>query len=198
MAIRRTIASYDEIAGDYRKRWHDRTVLERAMAAFVRRVRPDGLVVDVGCGPGFDAALLRAEGLRTVQLDLSRGMMTVGRQHYGGAFVQADMRRLPLGEGAADGLWVSASLVHLPKVEARMALSGFFRVLGAGGILYLSVKEGTGSEWRREAYGQRAPRYFAYWQAAELDRALQEAGFDVVEGWRDESASIWLVRIVAK
>lgn len=195
---RRTIASYDEIAGDYWERWRDRGMMERALAGFVQHVRPGGLVIDVGCGPGFDAALLRAEGLRTVEVDLSWGMMAVGREHYGGTFVQADMRRLPLGTGTADGLWVSASLLHLPKAEAEAALQGFYRVLRPGGIMYLSLKEGTGSEWRRESYGQSAPRYFSYWQAAELDGALQKAGFDVVEGWRDEAASIWLVRIVVK
>lgn len=196
--MQETIASYDEIAGDYREKWCDRTVLGRALAAFVRRVPPSGLVVDVGCGPGFDAALLQAEGLRAVALDLSRGMVTLGRQHYACAFVQADMRSLPLAAGAADGLWASASLLHLPPAEGKAALRGFYRVLRSGGVLYLSVKEGRGSAWRHEACGRRAPRFFAYWEAAGLDRALQETGFDVVETWRNEAASTWLNRIVVK
>lgn len=198
MATERTIASYDDLAGDYREKWHDRTMMAGAMAAFVHRVRPRGLVVDVGCGPGFDAALLRAEGLRTVALDLSRGMMRAGREHYACTYVQADMRRLPLGKRAADGLWVSASLLHLPSAEAEVALRGFYRVLRPGGVLYLSVKEGVGTSWRQETYGKTAPRFFAFWQPADLDGALRDVGFGVVEAWRSEAASTWLNRIAVK
>lgn len=198
MTSRQTIATYDQIARDYWERWRDRGMMGRALAEFVQRVRPGGLVIDVGCGPGFDAALLRAEGLRTVEVDLSRGMMSVGREHYGGMFVQADMRQLPLGASVADGLWVSASLLHLQKADAETALQGFYHVLRPGGVSYISVKEGTGSELRRKTYGRTAPRFFAYWQAAELDGALQRVGFDLVESWRVEAASIWLTKIVVK
>lgn len=198
LATRRTVATYDEIAAAYREKWRDRTVMERALAAFVERVRSGGLVLDVGCGPGFDAALLQAEGLRAVALDLSRGMVMVGSQHYACSFVQADMRSLPLGASVADGLWVSASLLHLPPAEGKAALREFYRVLRPGAVMYLSVKEGTGAAWRQETLGRPAPRFFVYWEAPGLDRALGEAGFDVVEAWRDEGASTWLNRIVVK
>ena len=198
MTVRRTIATYDEIAGEYRERWGDRSMMERALAEFVRRVRPGGLVVDVGCGPGFDAALLRAEGLRAVALDMSRGMVAVGQRHYRCLFVQGDMRRLPLGATAVDGLWVSASFLHLPQAEGVATLREFYCVLRPGGVAYVSVKEGAGAAWQNEAYGREAPRFFAYWEAAELDRALGAAGFDVVEQWRSEGASIWLNRMVVK
>lgn len=52
--------------------------------------------------------------------------------------------------------------------------------------------------WREETFGQRAPRYFAYWEADALDRALRAAGFEIVEARRSELASIWLSRIVVK
>lgn len=198
MTLQRTIASYDEIADDYWQQWRDRSVMERALARFVERVRPEGLVVDVGCGPGFDAAVLRAEGLQTVGLDLSRGMVAVGRRHYPCVFVQGDMRRLPLGAEGVDGLWASASLLHLPPDEAEATLQEFYRVLRPSGVLYLSVKEGTGTAWRQDACGRRALRFFAYWEAAGLDRALEAAGFDVVEAWRNEAAAVWLNRVVVK
>lgn len=198
MAVRRTIASYDEIAGEYWASWREREMMEEALAAFVRRMRPGGLVVDVGCGPGFDAALLQAEGLRTVALDLSWGMVTVGCQHYSCAFVQGDMRRLPLGTSAVDGLWANASLLHLPPVEGEAALKEFYRVLRPEGVLFLSVKEGTGTAWRETTWGTQAPRFFAYWEAAALDRALEAAGFEAAKAWRREAASTWLSRIVIK
>lgn len=198
MAVRRTVASYDEIAGDYWASWRDREMMEEPLSEFVRRIRSGGLVVDVGCGPGFDAARLEDAGLRTVALDLSWGMVTVGRQHYSCVFVQGDMRRLPLGGGTVDGLWVNASLLHLPPAEGEAALREFYRVLRPEGALFLSVKEGTGTVWRETSWGERAPRFFAYWEAARLDRVLEAAGFKVAMAWRSEAASIWLSRIVIK
>jgi len=50
-----TIASYDQVAEQYVARNHDRSVINESLNRFANYVTPDGLVLDIGCGPGFDA-----------------------------------------------------------------------------------------------------------------------------------------------
>ena len=71
MSDAQTIASYDAIAAAYLARRQDRTVMAAALTRFVACTRPGGRVLDVGCGPGFDTAALRDQGLRAVGVDLS-------------------------------------------------------------------------------------------------------------------------------
>ncbi|UCG22696.1 MAG: methyltransferase domain-containing protein [Chloroflexota bacterium] len=199
----RTIATYDEIAQIYYKRWHDRSAIHEHLRRFVGMLRAYDLarlpIVDVGCGPGFDAAFFRRSGLRTIGLDLSPAMMAAGQPEFGGDYVQADMRHLPLA-GRIGGLWVSASFLHVTRNQAPAVLQGFADALVPGGILYLSLKFGQGAEWTSESHGTPLPRYFVYWRPAEVDGLLRKAGFRTVDGWLSPAneETRWLIRFARK
>lgn len=198
-AVARTVAAYDRIAGEYLARWRDRRVVERPLTMLATLLPAGALVLDLGCGPGFDAAALRAQGLRVVGADLSWQMVRLGREHYPGVYVQADMRRLPLAAGTVDGIWASASLLHLPRSLLAPVLAEGRRVLVNDGLFYLSLKEGRGEAWRADACGREAPRFFTYWTAAALDGELRSAGLATVAGWQEAgSRDVWLNRIVRK
>lgn len=196
MSVKKTIATYDRIAEDYTHRWHDRSVIAPAVASFVALLPPAATVLDVGCGPGFDCALLREHNLRALGLDLSWGMLQVAQSRYPGLYAQADMRRLPLRCSGINGIWCNAALLHLSRQDAARALYEFRRVLAPGGVLYLAVKEGQGERQRNDGYGPDAPRYFTYWQDDELDRVLRESGFALLDAWSDAPAEQrWLCRL---
>jgi SAM-dependent methyltransferase len=192
----RTVAAYDQIASTYAEFWSDRQVMERPLALFASLLSDGACVLDAGCGPGFDGALLRERGLRVIGLDRSAAMLRLGRQRYPGPYLLGDLRRLPLAGGSLAGIWASASLLHLPRAQLAPALQEFARVLQPGGLLYLSLKEGEGERWQADACGEEAPRFFTYWQAEELDAALAVAGLALTAGWRDEGVTTtWLNRI---
>ncbi|MCI0395456.1 MAG: class I SAM-dependent methyltransferase [Chloroflexi bacterium] len=204
--VARTIQSYNRIAPDYLAHWRDRVVMARHVARFTGLLdaawgedRAGIRLADVGCGPGFDAALLRRQGFQVAGLELSWGMIQAGRIDYPGDLVQADMRRLPLA-ARLHGLWVNASFLHLPRAEAPGALAGFARVLRPGGVLYLAVKAGQGEEWKAESYGRPEPRFFTYWKPEEMDNLLAATGFHVIDGWQEQSSSTttWLIRFGQK
>ncbi len=198
-----TRATYEQIAAIYYEQWRDRSAIQQHLSRFVAMIRAYSLdhlpVVDVGCGPGFDAAFFRQSGLRAIGLDFSPAMMKTGRTELGGDYVQADMRALPLAPGVG-GLWVGASLLHVPRAEAPAVLQGFAGALATGGLLYLSLKAGQGSEWTTESHGQPLPRYFVYWQPDALDQVLGASGFQIVEGWLGQSdqPTQWLIRFARK
>lgn len=193
----RTIDAYDRIASDYADFWSDRRVVQRPLALFASLLPAGALVLDAGCGPGFDGALLRERGFQVVGLDRSYAMLQLGRSRYPGRYVQGDLRVQPFGGGAIAGIWASASLLHLPRPAFVPALRELGRILHPGGLFYLSLKEGEGEQWRSDACGREAPRFFTYWRAGPLDKALAAAGFATMAAWRESGKTAdWLVRIV--
>jgi SAM-dependent methyltransferase len=196
-----TTHTYDKIAATYAEKWQERGRLEKPMARFADLLPAGGWVCDVGCGSGFDTAVLQQKGFRTIGLDRSISMMQTGRDAYGmtAHFVQADMRDLPLGKTAVSGLWASASLLHLPRPDVPETLQTFARILKPGGILYLSVKLGDGANWVPNPYKDDLPRFFTYWQPDTLDPLLIEAGFTLLDGWENQGRrDRWLVRFAQK
>ena len=75
--IQETIGSYDSVAEDFADRWFD-VRLEEPMSRFAGRLGPGARVLDVGCGPGRDAAWLAELGFDAGGVDLSFGMLQEG------------------------------------------------------------------------------------------------------------------------
>ena len=196
-----TTAAYDQIATAYAERWQERGVLNAHIERFVELVPAGSLVCDVGCGPGFDTAVLRQKGLKAIGLDRSWGMMQAGRTQHGidQPFAQVDMRDLPLGKTAVSGLWLCASLLHLPREDVARTLRNFARVLKLDGVLYLSVKMGDGAKWTPNPYKDDRLRFFTYWQPETLDPLLAQTGFRIIDGWQEQGRqTCWLVRFAAR
>jgi ubiquinone/menaquinone biosynthesis C-methylase UbiE len=186
-----TIRSYDRVAATYMRQNGDRRRIGTAPERLMAHLPAGGLVLDVGCGPGFDAEVLREKGFRTVGVDLSRGMIALGKQHFPIPFVLADMTHLPFRAGVADGLWVNASMLHVPRERVPQVLREFAQVLRPEGMLYVSVQRGEGEGWKRSVYEEGDERWFAFWGEEELNRVLETAGFQIVGSW---ASSRWLSR----
>lgn len=199
--IIKTKSTYDQIATDYAERWQDRGSVSEAIARYVELVPVGGVVCDVGCGPGFDTDILHQHGFKAVGFDLSWRMMQAGKNEHGinQPFVQVDMRQLPLGKTAVDGLWANASLLHLPRKEVALALQNFARVLKPEGILYLSVKMGDDAKWIKNPFKGDLSRFYIYWQSETLDPLLVQSGFKIIDGWENQgSQDRWLVRFAQR
>jgi ubiquinone/menaquinone biosynthesis C-methylase UbiE len=166
------------MAASYAAREH--YPLERELGRFAELVRAGGLVLDVGCGPAQYARALEARGLRAIGLDLSGQMLAQAQLAGSRSLLLADMVHIPLPSDSVDGLFVCASLLHLPHHTAPSALIEFRRVLRRYGILYLALKEGEGEEWLDSEFGERL---FAYYSAERVDGMVMASGFALLDGW---------------
>lgn len=184
-----TNQTYDRIAASFAEQYWD-VVLSRALDAFSGAIGGARHVLDLGCGPGRDLALLRGRGLATAGLDLSAGMLRVALSRVGGPLVRANMRALPFAAAAFDGVWMCASLIHIERAAAPAVLAGVRRVLAPGGVLYLSVIKGDGEAWSE---GDGGPRFFTFYQPMSMANLLAAAGLTLSEAWTAPTPShTWL------
>lgn len=111
-----------------------RQLAQRSIAEFSHDVR-DRLVLDLGCGHGYDTGALREAGARVVPLDLDPAKLTATGSLLEGA-LQGDAHRLPFADATFDGIYCSNLLEHTPAVAP--VLSEVERVLKPGGWAWLS------------------------------------------------------------
>lgn len=137
-----------------------------------------GQILDVGCGTGREMAWFESQGVRMCGIDLSVGMLTHARTKVQGGLLAMDMTAMAFRDASFDGAWCCASLLHLPKADAKRALAEIRRVLTVDGMFVLLVQEGSGEGWE-ESYVANSPRYFARYGASELTQILDEGGFNV-------------------
>lgn len=195
-----TSRTYDRVAAEYHDRRLDRSHIQTKLDQLCSRLAPSALVLDLGCGPGFDSAAMRQRGHRVLGIDLSQGMIRFARRQYPGPYIQADMRHLPLGQ-KLDAVWAAASLLHLTAADFPVALGECFRILKSGGYLSLHLKAGEGENWENGRFSVDAPRFFTYWTDVDLDRALAETGFVAIQDHTLSSTTghqTWLYRLVQK
>jgi SAM-dependent methyltransferase len=197
-----TALTYDRVTQEYHDKRRDRSLAQERLARIGALLGPGrNRVLDLGCGPGYDAALIRAQGHCAIGADLSSGMLSFARRHYPGPYLRTDMRRLPFA-AAFDAIWANASMLHLEPTDFPGALAECHRVLKAGGYLALSLKAGEGQAWENGRFAvEDAPRFFTYWTAADLDRALAAARFTSVGGATGDGTDghqTWLSRLVQK
>jgi ubiquinone/menaquinone biosynthesis C-methylase UbiE len=190
-----TIHTYDQIAPRFAERYWD-VVLERALDAVAARLPTGSRVMDLGCGPGRDIALLRERGFNMVGLDRSTGMLHEAGRRVGGPLACADMRQLPLHNQSLDGIWMCASLLHMPRADVPLVLAEASRVLRPAGVFYISVQEGVGETWADSDGGRR---FFTFFQVNELQALVEDAGFAVQESWMGEGGhSVWISLIAIR
>lgn len=160
-----TVRRYDEFAEVYAERWQGSDPVVAHRAIFSARL-PGPRVLDLGCGPGRDARSLTELGREVTGVDLSRRLLALARDHAPEArFLRMDMRDLAFAPESFDGIWACASFLHVPRRQALGTMWGIARRLKPGGILYLSVKEGT--EEMEEGFDARGV-YYTYYQIEDL------------------------------
>ncbi|GAB4542310.1 MAG: hypothetical protein Kow0063_34120 [Anaerolineae bacterium] len=174
--LQQTIQAYDKNAPYFATRFWGLD-LAAQLDRFCACLRPGARVVDVGCGPGRDLLKLARRGFWAVGVDRSAGMLRQALAQGATNLVQADARALPFAQGALDGVWACASLFYLPKAGLPAVLREMRRALGHGHIC-LIMKHGEGESWHEDEQGQR--RFFAYYHTAEVELALERAGFQVL------------------
>ncbi len=130
---------YDEHADRYIKDTLGVDMSEQ-YALFLPYLEQGARILDAGCGSGRDSKAFLALGYRVDAFDASGEMVQAARDLTGLAVRQLRFEELDCHR-CYDGIWASASLLHVPRLHMDAVFLRLHRALTEGGILYASFKE---------------------------------------------------------
>lgn len=146
----------------------------------VLRRRPAGRGLDVGCGRGDLAAALAGRGWRMAGVEPSAAACAAARNR-GVDALRGTLSTVSLEPGAYDAVMFRHSLEHTSDPVA--ALRDVAVALAPGGLVLITVPNFGGWQARRFRsfwYHLDLPRHRVSFTAAALDRALGNAGLELV------------------
>lgn len=114
---------------------------------FLGHLQKGNTVLDLGSGPGTNAAYLHARNLQVTGIDLSEKMIRYAKSRYHEIdFRLGDMTKLQFKANSFDGILASYSLIHLAKDAVPSVLAKLHEILRLGGVMYLSVQSGNSTQ----------------------------------------------------
>ncbi len=142
---------------------------------FLKLMPENGRILDAGCGSGRDAKLFKDSGYDVTAIDGSVEMCRLAREFSG-----IDVKHMQFQEidfiNEFDGIWASASLLHVPSKELDSVLRKLKKALKENGILYASFKYG-------DFEGERNGRYFNDLIESAAIEIFEKNEFKVIETW---------------
>lgn len=139
---------------------------------------PQGKVMEGGCGTGYMSQWMAKQfGWKMFPVDLDYAGLAYGRQEGVPRLTQADVSRLPFGNGEFDAVVSLDVLVHFPRGAERAALAEFARVLRPGGKMILRVSALDILRSRHSEFAMERQRF----TRGRLVREVQEAGLRVLD-----------------
>jgi SAM-dependent methyltransferase len=178
--------AYDTVAEDYAARLPDTRAeapLDLAMVdAFAEAVSAGEHrdVLDAGCGAGRMSRYLADRGCLVQGVDLSPGMVAMGRRdHPGLTFSVGSLLQLPYGEARFAGVMLWYSIIHTPAEGQPRIFEEVRRVLRPGGHVLVGFQAGEGTRdvsaaYRRFGHDVRLERHL--YTADEVSARLEVAG----------------------
>jgi SAM-dependent methyltransferase len=154
----------------------------QAAAAFASFLAADGRrsVLDVGSGPGTDAATFENSGLVYVGIDLALGNAAIARDR-GHTVLAASLFDPPFRAASFDAGWSMSTLMHVPVAEFDTAMSQVLVPLRAEAPLAVGMWGGPEREFRTEPRPDGTRRLFSL-RSADHNRELLAAHASV-ERW---------------
>jgi SAM-dependent methyltransferase len=176
--------SYDAVAHEYVARFGNELAgkpLDRALlAALIEQTDRGAPIADLGCGPGHVAAWLADHDHSAVGIDLSPGMIAIGRRNYPQVeFREGDFLSLPAAEGEFGSVVALYSIIHLEPFELYLAFNEIHRTLRPSGLALVAFHIGTEVRHRADWWGHEVDVDFRFFEPAEVIEALEDAGFVV-------------------
>lgn len=161
-----------------------RSEIEEVLA-LLRRAGVRGRVLDAGCGPGLNVARMRAAepSWKVLGADYSPAGVRIAARRAGGAFLNADAHHLSFPDEIFGGVIMTHAIGHV--ADPARVLGEIRRVLRPGGALVLTTPNRLYVEVYR-VFNERGlipyrrdTTVLRYYDARELEAALQTAGFAV-------------------
>lgn len=135
----------------------------------------DGLILDVGSGPGQWTDYLRESGARIEGVEPVPEFVAAARARYPeSTYREGRAERLRVADGELGGILAWFSLIHTDPRRLDECLREFARAIAPGGSLLVGFFAGE----RLEPF-EHAVATAYYWPVAQLAERIESAGFTV-------------------
>ena len=168
-ADQKTLDVYDKYISDYKK-LISKELKDANLDIFMKMIKGEGKVLDLGCGTGTASLELLKNGFAPFPVDASLEMIKVAEVLLGNKPRQISFDEIDEHE-FYDAIWANFSLLHVKKNKFSDILKQLFFALKEGGILFFSLKRGVGES--RDKLG----RFYSYYEKSEVEKLLEKASF---------------------
>ena len=120
---------------------------------FLSYIPKDGKILDLGCGSGRDSIEFIKRGYKIIAVDGSIELANAASKIIGQQVICSKFEDLKLTE-TFDGIWASASLLHVNKKDIVDVIKNISSNLKSTGVFYMSFKYGENE------YVDEKGRYF--------------------------------------
>lgn len=179
--LKKTIEFYDTHVAEYIKKTKNLRKVEW-LTKFISYLKPKEKILDIGCAFGRDTVFFVEKGFNTYGIDLSLKMIEKARELLPEAkFFVMDILDLKFNDEFFDGIWCSATLLHISKKDILKALNEVKRVLKQNGVLFFNVKEGEGERIVKDERYEGAERFYSYFTESEIKELLDKVSFQIID-----------------
>jgi len=181
---------YDEGLDPNSAEFQKRLRSEKHRVRFIKKVKQDGQVLDIGCGYGYFLAACRNEGFEVSGVDVSGWATQYAIERLGIPVRLGKVGDLTLPSHHFDIITMWHSLEHTP--DPHLALQVVKSCLKDDGILVIDVPTYKGTDAQRmwqEWDGWSVPYHFWHFTSRTLVQFLGKHGFSVIKS-KDYHSSV--------
>ncbi len=158
--------------------------------ASLELVPQHGKILELGSGHGRDADYIESKGFVVDRTDAAHSFVDY---MVGNGKDAKLLNALTDDFGAGyDMVYANAVLLHFTPEQSVDVIQKAYSSLKQGGVFAFSVKIGDGSAWSESKLN--APRFFTYWNEADLRELISKTDFETVfwqEGSTGHDNSDW-------
>ena len=131
-------------------------------------------LLEIGCGPGWDAQFFQGQGFRVFAVDNTPAMVKLTAEK-GVAAQVLDCYDLGEINERFDAVYTMNCLLHIPKQDFDRILRLISRLLKESGLMYLGLwgDENFEGIWEQDIYEPK--RFFSFWKTEALLEVVQRS-----------------------
>lgn len=164
---------------------------------FIKHIVSGGKIIDIGAGSGRDTKYFKDSGFDVEAIDASKKLCQLATE-YSGVEVQCERIQDWYPKEIYDGIWASASLLHLSIDEIEEFILRVSNHLNIGGVMYISMKKGINAGYDSNG------RYLTSFSEENVQQIVAKStAYEIVELWVTEDRMsrgeiLWLNLILKK
>ncbi|MAT80623.1 MAG: hypothetical protein CMJ29_03130 [Phycisphaerae bacterium] len=178
-----TILTYQGIA-EYYATIEDDPELRQSIRGLLGKPESDKRILEVGCGPGTDASILKSKGFDVTGIDLCEGFIDRARMRYPEVdFQLMDLRSPDFHDNTFDGILAMAAMVHVIPDDLQATFEHYRLLLKPGGRFVSWMCDSSQADYYDVPdWGGASTRSLRMWchDRSIVSKAMQTAGFQEV------------------